>query len=111
MNFTFGLPVRDTTSWFTWYGRRSLIRSSHTLFVLAHRHPHVGVEEVHAGDALVDVLGERQARAGVVRDLPAGLDEVVLRPQVTRRAQPDVHPELEPPTISELPMLLRASPR
>ena len=31
MNLTFGLPVRATTSLFTWYGLRSLIRSSQTL--------------------------------------------------------------------------------
>ena len=94
MNFTFGLPVRATTSLFTWYGVRSLIRSSQTLFVLAHRDPHVGVEVVDAGHALVDVLGQRQPGAGLLGDLAAGLDEVVVRPQVARRAQPDVHAEL-----------------
>ena len=31
MNFTFGFPVRPTTSLFTWYGVRSLIRSAQAL--------------------------------------------------------------------------------
>ena len=59
--------------------------------VLAHRDPDVGVEEVDAGDALVDVVGEREPGTGLLGDPAAGLDEVVARPQVFGGAEPDVH--------------------
>jgi hypothetical protein len=59
--------------------------------VLTHRYPHVGVEEVHAADALVHVLGQGETGAGLLGDPPAGVDEAVLRPPVTRGAQPHVH--------------------
>src|SRR4051812_10534939 len=62
--------------------------------LLAHGDPDVGVEVVHAADSLVDVLGQRETCAGLLGDVVARLDQVVLGPELPRRAQPDVHPEL-----------------
>ena len=54
------------------------------LLGLAHRHPHVGVRRSRTADALGDVLGERDARAGVVGIHPRGGDDGVGGPQRAR---------------------------
>ena len=92
-------------------GREELDPLRPDALVLAHRHPDVGVEVVHPGDPFVDVLGQRQPGAGLLGDRAAGRDQVVLRPQVAGAHSRTSMPYLQAPTISELPMLLRASPR
>src|SRR3954447_7781707 len=62
--------------------------------VFAHRDPDVGVQVVDAGDALVGVVGDRQAGAGLLRDAATRLDEVRLGPEVLRCGEPHVHAEL-----------------
>ena len=94
MNFTFGLPVRSTTSPVHLVRREELDPLGPDALVLAHRDPDVGVEEVDARHTLVDVLGQREPGAGLLGDAAAGLDQVLLRPQIARGAQPDVHAEL-----------------
>ncbi|KGW79196.1 hypothetical protein Y046_3834 [Burkholderia pseudomallei MSHR2990] len=61
---------------------------------LAHRHPHVGVDEVDALDRFVRVLGQREPRAALGRERLALRDEVGRGPERLRRADPHVHPEL-----------------
>jgi hypothetical protein len=48
---------------------------------LAHRDPHIGQKDVAAPDGLLDVVGDRYARAARRRDLARALDEIGRRPQ------------------------------
>ena len=64
------LPVagrRRAGSALTWYGRSSSTRSIPDVLGLAHRDPHVGVDEVDAGDGLGGVVGDGDPGAGARR--------------------------------------------
>jgi hypothetical protein len=61
---------------------------------LAHRHPHVGVDVVHAPEALVHVLGQRQPRACLFSHGAGGGDQIVIGPQAPRGADAHVHAQL-----------------
>ena len=95
MNLVFGLPVAAIASALTWYGLSSLMRSVQTSLRLAHRDPHVGVQEVGALDALLDDVGEGDPRARLRGDL-AGLRRRAPRrgQRILGRDQPDVHAQL-----------------
>ena len=80
------------------------------VFGLAHRHPHVGVHELHPGDSFVDIFGDGDARAGLLGALARqGLD-VRRGPQGSGATMRTSEPRMAPVTSSELPMLKRASP-
>jgi hypothetical protein len=78
----------------------------------AHRHPHVGVDEVNAGDAGGDVVGDHDVSAGAVGKLAGGGDHVVGWPQLawphtsrrrrlpgrSRRRCPAMELDIGPPT-------------
>ena len=60
---------------------------------LAHRHPDVRVEEVGALDALVDVVGDGDAGAGLRGARPVLVDELRVRPELLRGDDAHVHAE------------------
>src|SRR6478736_6779998 len=61
------------------------------LLGLAHRDPHVRVQEVCALDALGHRVGERDPGAALGGDRLALLDEGILRPPLAGTDEPDVH--------------------
>ena len=61
---------------------------------LAHRDPDVGVDDVRAAGTFVDVLGQRDGRAGGLGDLAALGDELGGRHLLGRPAGAEVHTEL-----------------
>ncbi|MCY1433153.1 hypothetical protein D9M71_491740 [compost metagenome] len=61
---------------------------------LAHRHPHVGVDEVHTLDRRFRVFGESNARTAFFAVLFAARHQVVRRPQGFWRTDAHVHAEL-----------------
>ena len=92
--------------------RAAATRSSHTSFVLAHRHPHVGVDEVDArrprrSASSVIVTVAPVASGDVVGDLDDVVGRRAATPGPTRRTSAPIS---APITSSERPMLNRQSP-
>ena len=56
---------------------------------LAHRDPHIGVHEVHPGNGLADVVGDRDRGTGAGGDVLGDLDDIVGRRQ--RRWSGEAH--------------------
>jgi len=70
---------------------------------VAHRQPHIGVNEVDARNSLADVVGQRNPRTAVFRD-PAGIvHHILLRPGVLRSQQADIHAHLRGPDQQRIP--------
>ena len=111
MNFTFGLPVFSNSAAFTWYGASSRDPLVPDVLGLAHRHPHVGVHEVDAGDRLAGVLGDRDLRAGARGDV-AGRSCTTSSGGASDAgpARRTSAPISAPMTSSDRPMLKRQSP-
>ena len=88
------------------------MRSSQTAWVLAHGDPDVGVEEVGAAPRPRPRSSVSVSRAPVSAAISRQVaTSVSSRPECSGAHRRTSMPSLQPPTISELPMLLRASPR
>ena len=93
MNFTRGLPDFCNKAVLTWYGVEQPDPFRPDVLGLTHRHPDVGVHEVHTGNCLAGVLGDRDLRAGARGDVAGDLDDVVGRCQRGRPGETDVRPQ------------------
>ena len=91
MNFVSGLPVAAIALRVDLVRQEELDPLRPDLLRLAHRHPHVGVQEVGALHAFLDRVREGDAGARLGGHRPALLDELVVRPQIARGDEADVH--------------------
>src|SRR5690606_12949619 len=60
---------------------------------LAHGDPDVGIDEVAVPRRLLRIFRERDPGAGLLGNLPALLDQLLLGPAGPRGAQADIHPD------------------
>ena len=90
MNLTFGLPLASSRRAIDLEGREEPHPLDPHVLGLAHRDPHVGVDEVGAGHGLGRIVGDGDGGAGPHGDVVGDLHDVARRLQVRRPAEAHV---------------------